>query len=78
MDKKVEWRCIVCNRLFGHIRDNGELEIISRNKQIIVVDFKERKAVCKCGNHLVIGENILKITFHAVLSTGGLDKIYDK
>ncbi len=68
--EKNEWRCAVCNRLLCYLLDNGDLKIMTLTKQVIVVNFKEREVICKCGSRIFIGENILKITFRGVLSTG--------
>ena len=46
---KKEWRCPVCKRLFGVIRDDNFLEIKTSNRQVIIIDPKVRIGKCKCG-----------------------------
>ena len=50
-----EWRCPVCKRLFGIIRNDNSLEIKTSNRQVIVVYPKIRIGKCKCGAIIKVG-----------------------
>lgn len=62
-DVKNEWRCPICKRLLGFIIGGKTLEIISSNKQTILVKANEKKVFCKCGCEILVDKKIFKIMF---------------
>lgn len=57
------WRCPVCDRLLGYINKEGSLELETKNRQFIVVDYSKREVVCKCRVKIVCEGLITSLTF---------------
>ena len=58
-NQNKEWRCLFCGRLLGIEKEDGFLEIESRNKQKISFNGNGiKKAQCKCGVITTISGNL--------------------
>jgi hypothetical protein len=47
---RTEWRCKECGRLLAIIKDSCYSEVVTNNKQIVMIVRGKIKVYCKCGN----------------------------
>ena len=62
--KDNNWRCPVCGRLLGYINKEGFLELETKNRQFVIVDYLKKEGVCKCGVKIVCSGMTTSLVFN--------------